>query len=144
MKIENRKARFDYHIEEVFTAGISLLGTEVKSIKEGKASLVDSFCFFTKESLIVKGMNVSVKKNSFQHEPLRERALLLKRKELDRLEKGLQKGFTIIPLQMYISKGWIKVDIALVKGKKEWDKRQTIKERETKREIKSIENGNRS
>ena len=138
MKIENRKARFDYHIEEVFTAGISLLGTEVKSIKEGKASLVDSFCFFTKQSLIVKGMNVSVKKNSFQHEPLRERTLLLKRKELDKLQKGLDKGYSIVPLQMYVLEGWIKIDIALVRGKKEWDKRQTIKEREAKREIKNL------
>jgi SsrA-binding protein len=138
MRIENRKARFDYHIEEVFTAGISLLGTEVKSIKEGKASLVDSFCYFIEGGLIVKGMNVSVQKNAFQHEPLRERGLLLKRKELDKLQKGLEKGYTIVPLQMYVSKGWIKIDIALVRGKKEWDKRQTIKEREAKREIKNL------
>lgn len=136
MRIENRKVRFDYHIEEVFTAGISLLGTEVKAIKEGRASLVDSFCFFNGGSLLIKGMNVTVAKNAFQHDPLRERPLLLKRKELEKLEKGTEKGFSIVPLQMYIKAGWIKVDVALVKGKKDWDKRQTIKERETQREIK--------
>jgi SsrA-binding protein len=138
MRIENRKARYDYHIEETFTAGISLLGTEVKAIKDGKASLVDSFCYFNEGSIFIKGMNVTVAKNAFQHDPLRERQLLLNQKELAKLEKGTEKGFSIVPLQMYISKGWIKVDIALVKGKKDWDKRQTIKEREAKREIKNL------
>jgi SsrA-binding protein len=138
MKIENRKARFDYHIEEVFTAGISLLGTEVKAIKDGRASLVDSFCFFHEGSLLIKGMNVTVAKNAFQHDPLRERALLLKRKELEKLEKGTEKGISVVPLQMYIKAGWIKIDVALVKGKKDWDKRQTIKDRDSQREIKRI------
>jgi SsrA-binding protein len=138
MRIENRKARYDYHIEETFTAGISLLGTEVKAIKDGKASLVDSFCYFNEGSIFIKGMNVTAAKNAFQHDPLREKQLLLNQKELAKLEKGTEKGFSIVPLQMYISKGWIKVDIALVRGKKEWDKRQTIKEREAKREIKNL------
>jgi SsrA-binding protein len=138
MRIENRKARFDYHIEETFTAGISLLGTEVKAIKDGKASLVDSFCYFSDGSVFLKGMNVTVAKNAFQHDPLRERQLLLNQKELIRLEKGTEKGFSIVPLQMYVMKGWIKVDIALVRGKKEWDKRQTIKKREANREIKNL------
>lgn len=138
MRIENRKARFDYHIEEVFTSGISLLGTEVKSIKAGKASLVDSFCFFANGSLVLKGVNIATSKNAFQHDPLRDRQLLLNEKELIKLEKGTEKGYSIVPLQIHLVKGWIKVDVALVKGKKDWDKRQTIKEREAKREIKTL------
>jgi SsrA-binding protein len=138
MRIENRKVRFDYHIEEVFTAGISLLGTEVKAIKDGRASLVDSFCYFNEGNLLLKGMNVTIAKNAFQHDPLRERALLLNKKEIERLNKGTDKGFSIVPLQMYIKAGWVKVDVALVKGKKDWDKRQTIKDRDAQREIKRI------
>jgi SsrA-binding protein len=136
MMIENRKARFDYHIEETFTAGISLLGTEVKAIKSGKASLVDTFCYFNEGSLMIKGMNVTAAKNAFQHDPIRDRNLLLNKKELIKLEKGTEKGYSIIPLKLYVSDGWIKVHIAIAKGKKDWDKRQTIKDRETQREIK--------
>jgi SsrA-binding protein len=134
MRIENRKARYDYHIEEIFNAGISLLGSEVKSIKDGRAHLTDSFCYFKEGSLIMKGSFVNSTNPNFSHDPLRERQLLLKEVELTKLRRGLDKGFTIVPLQMYASKGWIKVDIALVKGKKEWDKRQTIKDRDLKRE----------
>jgi SsrA-binding protein len=134
--IENRKARYDYHIEETFTAGISLVGTEVKSIKDGRASLVDSFCYFSENGLVIKGMSVTTAENSFQHEPLRDRQLLLNKKELAKLEKGLDKGYSIIPLKVFLLKGWIKVEISIAKGKKEWDKRETIKERETQREIK--------
>jgi SsrA-binding protein len=134
MRIENRKARYDYRIEEIFNAGVSLLGSEVKSIKDGRAHLTDSFCYFQKGSLIMKGAFVNSTNPNFSHDPLRERQLLLKEVELTKLQRGLDRGFTIVPLQMYISKGWIKVDIALVKGKREWDKRQTIKDRDLKRE----------
>ena len=140
MKIlsENRRARFDYHIESVFECGISLMGTEVKSIRSGLANLIDSFCYLSDSGCWLKGMYVPTASNAFQHDPIRDRQLLIKKTEINRLRKGSIDGLSIIPLRVYQTKNWIKIDISLAKGKKAWDKRQSIRDREEKREIKTI------
>ena len=136
---KNNKAHHEYFIEEKYEAGIELFGTEVKSIRAGKASLVDSFCYFVGNELFVKGMNVA---KYFwgswgQHEPLRDRKLLLTRKELRHLhQKVKEKGLTIAAVKLYINdEGLAKLRIALARGKKEFDKRQTIKEKDIRREM---------
>ncbi len=136
INISNRKAKFDYHFLETYTAGICLLGSEVKSIRESKVSMVDSFCFFIGDELWIKALNVTPGKNSFQHEPMRDKKLLLKKKELKKLKKSLDKGITIVPTRIFTSnRNMIKVEIAVAKGKKDYDKRQSIKEKDLKREI---------
>lgn len=140
VQINNRRASFDYEFLETFQAGIVLVGTEIKSIRAGKASLVDAFCYFdTRGQLYVKGMNIA---QYFwgswgQHEPLRDRKLLLTKRELLRLRQAVkQKGLTIVATKMYIAdNGYAKVSIALARGKKEYDKRQTIKEKDIRREL---------
>ena len=140
IQISNRRASFDYEFLETFTAGIQLVGTEIKSIRAGKASLVDSFCYFdSRGQLYVKGMNIA---QYFwgswgQHEPVRDRKLLLTKRELRHLRQSVKtKGLTIIAVKMYISEnGYAKLLIALAKGKKEYDKRQAIKEKDIKREL---------
>jgi SsrA-binding protein len=133
--IQNRKARYDYHFIEQYEAGIELLGTEVKSIKSGKVSLVDSFCMFDKGELFVKGVNITPVGQFFVHEPLRIRKLLLHRKELNKLEKNLLEGRTIVITSLKSVRGRIKCNIALAKGKKDYDKRETIKKREADRYV---------
>ena len=135
----NRQAHHNYFIHETYECGIALTGTEVKSIRAGKASLVDSFCYFVGNELFVKGMNVA---KYFwgswgQHEPLRDRKLLLTRKELRHLhQKVKEKGLTIAAVKLYINdEGLAKLRIALARGKKEFDKRQTIKEKDIRREM---------
>jgi SsrA-binding protein len=139
INIENRRARFDYQFLEHFTAGIVLQGTEIKSIREGKAGLSDSYCYFKGGELYVRNMHISeYSEASFKnHEPLRERKLLLSRTELRKLEGKLKdRGLTIVPIKLFISdKGYAKLDIALAKGKKEFDKRQDIKKKDAEREI---------
>lgn len=138
--ISNRRASFDYEFLETYQAGIVLVGTEIKSIRSGKASLVDAYCYFdTKGQLYVKGMNIA---QYFwgswgQHEPLRERKLLLSKRELLHLRQAVkQKGLTIVATKMYIAdNGYAKVMIALAKGKKDYDKRQSIKEKDIRREM---------
>ena len=124
---------------ETFTAGIVLTGTEIKSIRLGKASLVDSFCFITKGEIWVKGMNVSpyFYGSYNNHESKRDRKLLLNRKEIQKLESATkQTGYTIVPLLVFIDQnGRAKMDIALCKGKKVFDKRQSVKEKEDRREM---------
>ena len=139
VQIRNKKASFEYFFVDTFTAGIVLTGTEIKSIRAGKASLVDSFCFINKGYLCIQGMNISPYfYGSFaNHEAKRLRKLLLNRREIKRLEEDSKNpGFTIVPTLIFIDKnGRAKVDIALARGKKEYDKRQTIKEKEDRREI---------
>ena len=147
VNIRNKKASFEYFfIEtftaffiETFTAGIVLTGTEIKSIRLGKASLVDTYCFITNGELWVRGMNVSpyFYGSYNNHEMKRDRKLLLTRKEIQKLDAATkQTGYTIVPLLVFIDqKGRAKMDIALCKGKKEFDKRQTLKEKEDKREM---------
>lgn len=139
VQIRNKKASFEYFFVDTFTAGIVLTGTEIKSIRAGKASLVDSFCFINKGEMWIQGMNISPYfYGSFaNHEAKRLRKLLLNRREIKRLEEDSKNpGFTIVPTLIFIDKnGRAKVDIALARGKKEYDKRQTIKEKEDRREI---------
>jgi SsrA-binding protein len=136
MLIENRKAYHEYHIIEKYRAGISLIGSEVKQIRKGKVSLVQSYCYFNDNELILKNLHIPVENNFFQHEPNRERKLLLRKKEIRDIQKSLIQGMTMIPLSVIAKDGkWIKVDIALVKGKKLWDKRQSEKEKDQRREI---------
>jgi len=134
MEIKNRKAKFDYFFIENFSAGLSLVGTEVKSIREGKCNLVDSFCFFENEELFVKNMEIPQGKTNFQHDPKRIKKLLLKKKEIRKIQKLLTDGITIVPIRVFENKGWFKIEIAIAKGKKLYDKRETIKERDIKRE----------
>ncbi len=137
--IKNKKATFLYELLEVYTAGIVLTGTEIKSIRMGKASIVESYCYFINTDLWIKGMHVAEYwwANRYNHDPNRERKLLLTKKELLKLKKRTQeKGLTIIPTKLFINeKGYAKLDIALAKGKKVFDKREDIKKKDTKREM---------
>ena len=139
MQIRNKKASFEYFFVETFMAGIVLTGTEIKSIRLGKASLVDSFCYINNGELWVKGMNISPYfYGSFSnHEAKRDRKLLLTKREIRKLQEATkQVGFTIVPTLVFIDPhGRAKVDIALVRGKKEYDKRQTLKEKEDRRQM---------
>lgn len=139
VNIRNKKASFEYFFVETYTAGIVLTGTEIKSIRLGKASLVDTYCYIINGELWVKGMSVSpyFYGSYNNHEMKRERKLLLKRKEIQRLHSATkQTGYTIVPLLVFIDQnGRAKMDIALCKGKKEFDKRQTLKEKEDRREM---------
>ena len=139
VQIRNKKASFEYFFVDTYTAGIVLTGTEIKSIRNGKASLVDSFCVIYKGELWVKGMNISpyFYGSYSNHEAKRDRKLLLTKRELHKLEEdSKQIGFTIVPTLLFIDKhGRAKVDIALAKGKKEFDKRQALREKQDKREM---------
>lgn len=139
VQIRNRKASFEYFFIETFTAGIVLTGTEIKSIRLGKASLMDTYCIITNGEIWVKGMSVSpyFYGSYNNHEMKRDRKLLLTRREIARLASATkQTGYTIVPLLVFIDeKGRAKMDIALCKGKKEFDKRQTLKEKEDRREM---------
>ena len=130
VQIRNKKASFEYFFVDTYTAGIVLTGTEIKSIRLGKASLVDTFCYINNGEIWVKGMNISTYfYGSYNnHEAKRDRKLLLNRKEIQKLESATkQTGYTIVPLLVFIDQnGRAKMDIALCKGKKEFDKRQTL------------------
>lgn len=138
VNIENRKASFDYYFVWSMTAGIELLGSEVKQIRNGKVSLVDCFCYFSGAELFLKGMNVAVAANLFQHNPIRDRKLLVKKTELLKLEKEVESGLTIVVRRLFSQKGFIKVEIAVAKGKKERDKREVMKKKDSDRELKQI------
>lgn len=135
--IKNKRASFDYELLEKFQAGIVLVGTEIKTIRQGKASLVDTFCFFNNGELWVKNMNISeyFYGTYNNHTPKRDRKLLLTKRELAKLRRLTKEtGFTIVPTKLFINeKGYAKVEIAVAKGKKDYDKRESIKERDDKR-----------
>jgi SsrA-binding protein len=134
--IQNRKASFDYFFIRTLVAGVQLVGSEVKQIRDGKITLVDSFCSFENDELFMRGVVIPSAAEAFSHEPSRPRKLLLKRKELDKLQRDNEKGTTIIVKKIFSSdRGVIKAEIALAKGKKNFDKRASIKDKETKREI---------
>jgi SsrA-binding protein len=138
--VQNKKARFDFTIEESYEAGISLLGTEVKSIRNGKINLSDSYADFRNGELFLINCNISQYPFSHHenHEPLRNRKLLMKKKEMKRLSgKVIERGFTLVPLKVYLKRGYIKIEIGLAKGKKSFDKRETIKKRDQERDIKA-------
>lgn len=140
MEIRNKTATFEYFIEDKFDAGMVLTGTEVKALREGKASFNDSYCLIDKGELYIKGLHIS--HYSFgsyaNHVPTRDRKLLLKKKEINKIiQKLKEKGLTIIPLKIYFSdRGLAKMVIGVGRGKKLHDKRETIKQRESDREIK--------
>ena len=139
VSIKNRRASFDYSFIEKYTAGVVLLGTEIKAIREGKASLVDSFCYFRNGELFIKNLNISIytEGNLYNHEPTRERKLLLNKQELTKIQKKMvDKGLTIIPTLLFTSdSGYAKIEIALAKGKKTHDKRDSIKEKDAQRDL---------
>jgi SsrA-binding protein len=135
---ENRKAFFDYTILETFQAGISLKGTEVKSIRLGKANLKDSFARVDKGEIWLHNMHISPYEQGGRYNlnPIRERKLLLNSNELKKLIGRVQeKGLTLVPLKLYLMDNWVKVDLALAKSKKEYEKREKIKKKETDREV---------
>ena len=137
MEIINREARFNYFIEEEIECGISLVGTEIKSIRDGKANLKDSYAIIRNNEVYLLNMYIGEYKEGslFNHDPRRTRKLLLHKSEISKLKKGIeQEGKTLVPLKLYFSKNRAKILLALCKGKKQYDKRETIKERDIKRE----------
>ncbi|HPF10871.1 MAG TPA: SsrA-binding protein SmpB [Flavobacteriaceae bacterium] len=142
VQIKNRKARFEYEILDQYTAGIVLRGTEIKAIREGKASIAESFCEFANGELFVINMTIQEYSHAshFSHNPKTERKLLLNRSELKKLEKEVKNsGLTIVPLLLFTNdKGLAKMTIALCRGKKQYDKRETLKERDSKRNLSRI------
>ncbi len=141
-EIKNRSAWHDYFIEDKYVAGLVLAGTEVKSLRDGKASFNDAFCFFHKNELWIKSLHIAEYAfgNVNNHIAVRERKLLLNKKELKKLEAKLKdKGYTIVPLRIFFNeKGLAKLEIGLGRGKKLYDKRETIKQRENDRELKRV------
>ena len=139
LNIKNKKASFDYAFIETYTAGLVLTGTEIKSIRQGKASLVDTYCYFDRGELWVKNMHIA--HYAFgtynNHDTRRDRKLLLNKKELAKLQRtSLSPGYTIVPVRLFINeKGLAKLVIALAKGKKEYDKRESLKEKDDKRQM---------
>jgi SsrA-binding protein len=134
---QNRKARHDYHVEDTFEAGLVLVGTEVKSLRAGRASLVDGFVDIENGEAWLHGVHIPeyAQGTWTNHAARRQRKLLLNRVEIDKIErKTSEKGYTIVPLSLYFKDGRAKVEIALAKGKKSWDKRQTLRERQDDRE----------
>jgi SsrA-binding protein len=137
--IKNKKASHDYEFIEKFVAGIMLKGTEIKSVREGKVTLSDAYCFFSNSELFIRGMHISEYwwGNLNNHEPLRERKLLLKTRELRKLERKVKEtGLTIVVIKVFINeRGLAKAEIALSRGKKEYDKRETLKRKDATREM---------
>lgn len=137
--IKNKKASHDYEFIEKYVAGIKLMGTEIKSIREGKANLTDSYCLFRDGEMYLKGMHIAEYwwGNLNNHDPLRERKLLLKSRELSKIgRKVKESGLTIIVIRVFINeKGLAKAEIAIARGKKEYDKRETLKRKDSEREL---------
>lgn len=140
VSILNKKAGFNYHLEQKFSAGLVLFGTEVKAIRNHQVNLTEAYCVFDKDELWIKNMHISEWKfgGYANHEPLRPRKLLLQASELRKLKKGMEaEGYTIIPVRLFLNdKGLVKLDIALAKGKKLYDKREDLKKKDTERELK--------
>jgi SsrA-binding protein len=139
VEIKNRRASFEFSFLDTYSAGIILVGTEIKSIRQNKANITDSFCLFQNNELYIRGLNIAKYElgTDANHDPLRDRKLLLNKKELTKLSNKLKdQGLTIVPTKLYITeKGLAKVDIALAKGKKLFDKRDSIKEKDVKRDL---------
>ena len=140
MEVKNRSAYFEYYVDEKYTAGLALLGTEVKSLRAGKASFNDSYCLFQSGELWIRSLHIAEYSHGTvnNHDPLRERKLLLTKRELKKLASRIkEKGYTVIPLRIFFNENNLaKLEIGLAKGKKLHDKRETIKERDTERELK--------
>jgi SsrA-binding protein len=142
IEINNKRASFEYELLETFTAGIMLVGTEIKSVRAGKASLADAYCYFTGSEMYVKNMHIAEYwwGNLNNHDPRRDRKLLLNRKELNKLRRRTkEKGLTIVATKLYIAEnGYAKLNIALARGKKVYDKRESIKEKDIRRAMEQI------
>ncbi len=142
VNIKNKKASFNYELIDKYEAGLQLLGTEIKSIRNGKASIAEAYCTFIKDELFVLNMHISEYNHGgfVNHEPTRKRKLLLHRQELQKLEKKLaNQGLTIVPVRLYINKsGFAKLQIALARGKKLYDKREDLKAKDAKRAIERV------
>ena len=141
-EIRNRQAYYDYFIDDKYDAGMVLTGTEVKSLRSGRASFNDSYCYFHRGEMYIKSLHIAeyTHGTSSNHDPLRERKLLLNKKELRKIESKIkEKGVTVVPLRIFFSeKGIAKIEVGLGKGKKQYDKRETIKERDNQREMKKF------
>jgi len=139
INIKNKRARFEYHLLDTFTAGLQLVGTEIKSIRDSKASILEAFCVFERGELWIRNMSITEYANGsfYNHKPKSDRKLLLNKKEIDKIEKFLKvKGNTVIPLKLFLSeKGYAKIIIALAQGKKLHDKRNDLKEKDDKRDM---------
>jgi SsrA-binding protein len=139
LNIRNKRARFEYHLTDMFVAGMQLKGTEIKSIRKGKASILEAYCIFHQGEVFIRNMFVSEYENAsfYVHKPRSDRKLLLNKKEIIKIEKFLTtKGHTLIPLRLFLSEGgWVKVEIALAQGKKLHDKRQDLKAKDDQREL---------
>lgn len=139
VNIRNKKARFEYHLLDSYIAGIQLSGTEIKSIRKSKASILEAYCIVDKGEIWIRNMHITEYENGsfYNHKPRSDRKLLLNKKEIKQIEKFLiVKGNTLIPLRLFISeKGWAKLEIACAQGKKLHDKRQDLKEKDDRREM---------
>jgi len=133
-EITNKKVRFEYEVIDSFVAGIQLIGSEIKSIRNGKVSIVDSYCFFKKNELFAINLVITESKNSLNHDPNRIKKLLLNKSELNKIQNNLVKGMSVLVSRVFLNeKGMAKVEVVLGRGKKLYDKRQTIKERDLNR-----------
>ena len=140
----NRKARFNYHISDTYEAGIQLLGSEVKSLRDGRVDFRDAYATFDGDELLLIGLHISEYPfaNQFNHDPNRTRKLLMWRRELNRLKvKIREQGFTLVPTSLYFKNGKVKVELGLAKGKRQYDKREALKQREANREIRRTKGG---
>ena len=139
LNIRNKRARFEYHLEEQFEAGMVLSGTEIKSIRSGKASILEAYCIYDAGEVWIRNMHITEYENGsfYNHKPRADRKLLLNKKEIQKIEKFLKvKGNTLVPLKMFLSeKGWVKIQIACATGKKTHDKRNDLKEKDDRREM---------
>jgi len=139
LNIKNKRARFEYHLLDEYSAGIQLTGTEIKSIRNGKASILEAYCVFVHGEVFIRNMHISEYENGsfYNHRPRADRKLLLNRSEIKKIERFLMvKGNTLIPLKMFLSeKGWVKVEIACAQGKKLHDKRNDMKDKDAKMEL---------
>ena len=139
VNIRNKRARFEYHLEDVFTAGMVLTGTEIKSIRNNKASILEAFCVLQNGEIYIRNMFINdyVNTSFYHHKPKGDRKLLLNKREINKLEKWLKdKGNTIVPLKIFINEGgWAKVEIACARGKKLHDKRDDLKAKDDQREM---------
>ena len=139
VNIRNKRARFEYQLFDIYTAGMQLCGTEIKSIRNGKASILEAYCIMSGGEVWIRNMHVTEYENAsfYNHKPRGDRKLLLNKKEILKIEKFLKiKGNTLVPLRMFLSeKGWIKLEIACAQGKKLHDKREDLKEKDDKRDM---------
>ncbi len=142
VNIRNKRARFEYLLFDIYTAGMQLRGTEIKSIRDSKASILEAFCIFLNGEVWIRNMSITEYENGsfYNHKPKSDRKLLLNKKEINKIERFLKvKGNTLVPLKLYLSeKGWAKIDIACAQGKKTHDKRNDLKEKDDKRDMDRI------